>query len=308
MRAFIASLVLMSAALAVVSSSFAQVYAPPRTKDGHPDLQGIWTSGWITPLERPPEANSLALLPEDAKRVYAAVWQRMDAVDPIGPHDAWDVNSLAIVRGEIRSSLIIDPPDGRIPFTDEGKKRRAALPPPAGFDGPEQRPRLERCMLESVAPFLAMPAGNIRQIIQTFDHFIVHTEAFSQLRVIPTTSARGMSSARGWWENDTLVIETTGFAKNDRFRFTRLAAFVLTPDTRITERLTRIADDEMLYSFTVEDPLVYTRPWTAEMSLRKTQARIYEWGCQEANYGLANILRGARVVEQRQAKAAKSKQ
>jgi hypothetical protein len=310
MRAWAASLVLLSAALASASPSFAQAYTPPRTPDGRPDFQGTWTSGWITPLERPPEANSLVLQSEDARRVYAAVFERMDAFDPFGPNDNWDLDSLAVVRGQTRSSLIVDPPDGRIPFSDEGKKRRAALPPPAGVDGPEQRPRNERCLVDanSIAPFLTLPAGNIRQIVQTPGSFLIHTESFSQLRIVPTSGQRAVNGTRGWWEGDTLVIETAGFAPTDRFRFTRLLAFVLAPGTRITERLTRIAEDEILYSFTVEDALLYTRPWTAEMSLRKTDAHIYEWGCQEANYGLANILRGARVVEERAAKAAKAKQ
>ena len=289
--------------LVFAPTALAQSYSPPRAADGRPDLQGFWISAWITPLERTTEAKTLVLAPPEAKALYSAVWKRMDDVDPLGPYDSWDVGSLAIVRGETRSSLVIDPADGRVPFTEEGLKRRAQLPPPAGLDGPEQRPRVERCMMNvnSLPPFLSTPAGNIRQIVQAPGSVLFHTESFSQLRVVPMgqgPARPGASIAR--WEGDTLVIETA-FAETDRFRTTRLAMMLFTTKTRMTERFTRIADDEIVYRFTLEDPLLYTRPWTAETSLRKTGSRIYEWSCHEANYGLAGILSGARAVERRAA-------
>ena len=170
-----------------------------------------------------------------------------------------------------------------------------------GVDGPEQRWISERCLNDgnTVAPFVVLPAGNMKQIVQTRDHVVVLSETMSSLRIIPVhAGARGLpETGRGYWDGDTLVVKTGGFAPTDRMRIGRFAQFPISPKTTITERFTRTSIDEIVYRFTVADADLYTRPWTAEMALKRSDLRLYEWGCQEANYALFNILRGARVVE-----------
>jgi hypothetical protein len=157
-----------------------------------------------------------------------------------------------------------------------------------------------------MVPLTIQPAGNMRQIVQTPDHFVILSENNSKLRIIPMGAAKGLPGAgRGRWDGDTFVVETSDFAPADRARRTSFGDFSISPKSRITERFTRTGPDEILYAFTVEDADLYTRPWTAEFALKRSDAKLYEWGCQEANYGLANILRGARVAEERAAIEAK---
>lgn len=296
------ALAMMAAPIAI-----AQDYHPPRTPDDAPDMQGNWTAAWLTPLERPPEAPSFVLTQAEADALWLTLWNQRDSRDPLGPLESVDVRSLAIVGGQIRSSLIVDPPDGKLPLTPAGEARRP--PPPqtggvVGLDGPEQRPSPERCAatINAVAPLFVMPAGNIRQFVQTPDHFLILSEIFESRRIIPLRAeAHGLAeTGRGRWEGDTLVIESAGFAANDRSRTAPYARFPISPQTRITERLRRTSEDEILYAFTVEDPALYLRPWTAEMALRRSHERVFEWACHEGNYAMSNMLRGARVVEQRQ--------
>jgi hypothetical protein len=263
---------------------------------------------WITPLERPPEASQLVVPASEQAKLFEALWKstlgRDGSIAPVG--DA-DVTSLLIVGGEARSSLVVDPPDGRIPFTETARARR---PPPQGqgTDDPEQRGPSERCAvrLGTIAPLVILPAGNMRQIVQTPDHFVILSETNNSLRIIPTGAAKGPPGAgRGRWEGNVFVVETTGFAPTDRLRRTSFGQFFVSPKSRITERFTRTGPDEIVYAFTVEDADLYTHAWTAELALKRSDAKLYEWGCHEGNYGLANILRGARVLEERAAKKAK---
>jgi hypothetical protein len=298
-------------ALLSASAAAQQAYQPPRAPDGHPDLQGIWTTRWTTPLERPPNFTTLVISPEDGTKLHAATLQRLSATDPLGVEYSWDLSGALAIRGEVRSSLIVDPPDGHLPLTDSAMKLRSNFRPFTGADGPEQRGLNERCLMagSGYAPFLTIPASNMRQIVQTRDYLLFYTESFGQLRIIPLDGAAGPAIPRGGsssarWEGDTLVVETTRFLATDRFRFSPGSAFPITPATRITERFTRAGESEILYRYTVEDPALYTRAWTAESLLKRSTERIYEWACHEANYGLANILRGQRVVDQRAAAAA----
>jgi hypothetical protein len=263
---------------------------------------------WITPLERPAGASQLVVPASEQATLFAALWRRYEG--PFDPGYDVDVRSLLIVGGEMRSSQIVDPPDGKIPFTEAG---RALIPPPPprAFDHPEQRLISERCLnpLNTMAPLGIQPSGNMRQIVQTPDHVVILSENLSALRIIPLGAAKGLPDAgRGHWEGDVFVVETSGFAPADRVRRGSFAQFSISPKSTITERFTRTGPDEILYAFTVEDPDLYTRPWTAEFALKRSDDKLYEWGCQEGNYALANILRGARVVEERAAKAAKAKQ
>jgi hypothetical protein len=286
-----------------------QTYQPPRTPDGHTDFQGNWSTMWITPLERPPEASQLVVPASEQAKLFATLWRRRYE-GPLDPGYDVDVRSLLIVGGEARSSQIVDPPDGKIPFTEAGRARIPAPPTrgPPGLDDPEQRLVSERCInpLNSIAPLGIQPSGNMRQIVQTPDHFVILSENLSPLRVIPTGAARGLPGAGlGHWEGDTFVVETSGFAPEDRVRRGSFTQFSISPKSRITERFTRTGPDEILYAFTVEDPDLYTRPWTAEFSLKRSSAQLYEWGCHEGNYALANMLRGARVAEARKASNSK---
>jgi hypothetical protein len=216
----------------------------------------------------------------------------------------WDLAGPVRVNGELRSSFIVDPPDGRLPYTQEGRARRTSFRSFTGEDGPEQRMLTERCLLggSGQAPFLPIPASNLRSVVQTRDHVVFLTESFDQLRIVPLDGrsgpvlARGGAS-RGRWEGETLVVETSNIQPGDGFRIAPLSTFAVSPSTRITERFSLVGKDEIAYSFTVEDPVLYTRGWRAESTLARSGDRVYEWACHEGNYSMANILRGARIVE-----------
>lgn len=295
-------------AAVLAPGALAQDY--PRTSDGKPDFQGVWSSAWLTPLERPPQATSLILSPSEAEALFQTLWAERDARDPLGPLESIDVRSLVIVDGRARSSLIVDPADGKLPLTAAARARRGP-PPLPGLDGPEQRPPPERCNVTSnaVAPLFVLPAGNMRQIVQTPDHFMALAETYGIARVIPLKDGvpAPAASGRGRWEGDTLVIETSGFAETDRIRVAPYANFPISPRSKIVERFQRTSRDEILYSFTVEDSALYTAPWTAEMSLLRSDEKIYEWACHEGNYAMSNMLRGARLEEQRAAAKDKRK-
>jgi hypothetical protein len=292
--------------LAAAAGAHAQLaYQPPRTPDGRADLQGVWISRWITPLERQAPLKNLVMAPEEVGPALKAEWERHDRLDGVESVAGFEFTSFVVVRGETRSSIIVDPPDGRLPLTPEARAR--FRPGPSGTEDVEQRGLNERCMSagNGFAPHMAAPAGNIRRIVQTRDHVVVWTELMSQLRIIPTdghsaTGARGETIA-GRWDGDTLVVENTGFL--DRTRGARGSNFPVSPRTRITERFSRTGPSEITYSFTVEDTALYTRPWTGETVMVTSSDPMFEFACHEGNYGLANILRGARVVEERAASA-----
>jgi hypothetical protein len=294
-------------------SAFAQPsapYQPSLTPDGRPDFQGVWSTRWTTPLERPQNLKSLVISTEEGAGLHQAVLKRLDSVDPLGTTYAWDFTGPLTIGGEARSSLIIDPADGLLPYTEEGRARRNRFVTPfSGDEGPEQRAFNERCLMagSGYAPFLSVPVGNLRQIVQTPDAILFHTEGFNQLRIIPVDGRSGPAiprggSSSGRWDRDTLVVETTDFLDSDRIRFAPGSVFPISPATRITERFTLIGRDEMLYRFTISDAALYTQPWTAESLLTRTDDRMFEFACHEGNYALSGILAGARAVEQRTSK------
>lgn len=294
-------------ALILSGAASAQTPSIPRAPDGHPDLQGVWISRWMTPLERQPPSKTLVITPEDVAPAVKAEWARQDSLDGIESFDGFEFTTFVTVRGEIRSSIIVDPPDGRLPMLPEVRARYR--PGPTGADDIEQRGLNERCLSfgNGFAPIIAAPAGNIRRIVQTRDQVMIWTELGSALRIVPTDGRSSIGARRdttkGHWEGDTLVVVTTDFI--DRFRGARGSNFAVTPATRIIERFTRTGPAEITYTFTVEDPSIYTRPWTGETVMVASSDPMFEYACHEANYGLANILLGARVVEERKAKAAK---
>ncbi len=285
-------------------------YQPARTSDGHPDFQGIWESRWMTPVERPPMAKSLVISAEQATAMVAAMTAGRKATPGnSNPDSDFDFATLAPVNGEYRTSLIIEPADGKLPFTDEGRARRARLAvQPA--DNPEERPASERCIGGAGrAPMLTVPTNSYLRIIQAPGNVVLHSEALDEVRILPLAGKHGpdaildlQGDSIAWWEGDTLVVETLNFRRDDELRFTPpMSVIVISPASTITERFRRVSDNELNYRFTITDPVLYTTPWTAETSFVRSNARMYEYACHEANYALANILLGARMERQRAA-------
>jgi hypothetical protein len=322
-------------------------YAPPRTPDGHPDLQGTYDLATLTPLERPNGAKAV-LTDDEAKKLERGVAAQVQAgarpisADRTAPPKGGDGStgpaggvggynnfwldpgsSYTIVDGEKRTSIVIDPPDGKVPPLTPAARQRAAarlprptsdatesrdpgLEPAGSYDDPERRPLGERCILGfgSTSGPPALPDyfyNNLHQIVQTRDNIMILTEMVHDARIIrmnaehlPKTIRKWMGDSVGHWERDTLVVDTTNFTDKTRFRGA-------TEDMHVVERFTRVAPNALLYQFTIDDPATWTRPWTGEFTWPATNEHIYEYACHEANYALENILRGARLREREQA-------
>lgn len=304
--------VIVALAVCLACSAEAQTaYSPARTPDGRVDFQGYWANQWTTTLERPPGTEGLSIDRAEAQRRHEAFLARMASTDPLGATADWDFVGPLVIRGEARTSLLIDPADGRIPYSEAGRAIRGRFTTPfSGVDDPEQRSMTERCLMggSGYAPFLAIPASNLRQIVQTPDTILFHTESFAQLRIIPMDGRKGPmiprgGSSRGHWEGDTLIVETGDYPVGDKFRVSPGSTFPISPATWITERFTLMGPDQMLYRFTVKDADLYARPWTAEtLMVRLKGVRIFEDACHAGNHSLAGILAGARAVERRAGK------
>lgn len=293
--------------LAAGGATAQEIYRAPRDAYGHPILEGVWSARWLTTLERP-DGTPLVLTPaEGAERVRAMLTERArnDIFDEEIAYP--DATTLAIVRGEHRGSLIVDPPNGKLPLTATGRAALAAARV-RGADGPESRPLGERCLAGNGRPgMLIAPSGMLKQVLQTRDHVLILSEGLNELRILAPGAGRqeeGMASWHGaptaHWEDEALVIESTGFRSDDKTRQAPFSRFPIRPQTKVIERFTRIAPNELLYEFSVDDPVLYSRPWRAEYAMVLTEDRIFEFACHEGNYSLANILSGARA-EERQA-------
>jgi hypothetical protein len=322
----------------------------PRTADGHPDLTGTYDIATLTPLERPANfGDRQNMTREEAAKLEKAVADRKEfaarpsdgnrAAPPIGGdgstgaagnvggyNNFWidSGENYVTVNGEKRTSIIIDPPNGRVPaLTASARQRNAARGAqptsdeqegtdpgleraPGAYDDPERRPLGERCLLgfgsTSGPPALPVLYNNLHTIVQTKDYVTILNEMDHDARVIRMNSQHLPSSVRKWmgdsighWEGDTLVVETTNFTDKTRFRGSG-------PDLKVTERFSRVDGKTLLYRFTVEDPSTWVAPWTGEYTWPATDTLMYEYACHEGNYALGNILRGAR---QRDAEAAK---
>jgi hypothetical protein len=305
----------------------ADAWKAPRTPDGHPDLQGIWTMHTFTPLVRPARYASQEFLTEQEMAELATLLTQED-VDPLaagifGATDEerrkrvvqndpthydnalWLATDLKPLSSN-RTSLIYDPPDGKIPpLTPDAVQRAAARRAAGGFDSYENRPLSERClMLANEGPPMLPPAYNdVLQIIQTPGYVLVIREMETAPRPIPTDGRphvsenirRWAGDSRGRWEGDTLVVDTTNFTDRTAFQGSSSALHVV-------ERFTRVSADTILYQFTVDDPNTWTRPWSAEIPMKATKGPLYEYACHEGNYGLPDILRGARFTEKEAAR------
>ena len=337
MRHTVLMFVSVVAVLVVLVSSgaptaFAQTTVP-RTAWGQPDLQGIWDFRTITPLQRPEELGEQELLTEEeaanleqetidrntrllnraAERTTAGgnVDRREDG-SPGFYNNFWLDQGTSTV-GTRRTSLIIDPPNGRIPpVTPEAQARldamREARQRPA--HGPEDRNVAERCILGFNAgpPMEPSAYNNNVQLFQTSDHVVLLNEMVHDVRIIPLDGRphlspdirQWMGSSRGRWEGDTLVVETTDFYYQTSFSQRQGS----TRDMHLVERFRRVDADTLLYEFTVDDPATWTRSWTAAIPMTRSEEAIYEYACHEGNYGMLNILTGARAEDEAAAQAA----
>lgn len=315
----------------------------PRMPDGRPDLQGTWTNETITPVERPAAFTSQALTAEEAAKLEKGVTDRIDRLslpsDPnrpappkggdgstgaagnVGGYNYFWIDAgdkVAIVNGERRSSLVVDPPDGKVPAqTPEARKRQAqrlASALGAGqYDHPELRPLGERCLLSfgssSGPPMLPNYFyNNNYRIVQTPDHVMILVEMVHDARIIrigggehpPKHIRPWMGDSIGRWEGDTLVVETTNFHPLQVFRGA-------SEHLKVIERFTRVDQDTLLYRFTIDDPATFTKQWSGEVPMRASNEMIYEYACHEGNYALSNVLSGERAQEKMRAEAKKEK-
>jgi len=306
-------------AIAVLASVTVGAQPPsktPRTADGQPDLQGVWNFSTITPLERPAEfAGREFLGDEEAKQLEqrTAVQSNRDNRGQSADADVasaynefwWDRGvHVARVNGKARTSLIVDPPDGRIPALTAAGQARATARADARrqhpADGPEDRSLGERCLLFNAGPpMLSGPYNNYVQILQTRDHVVIMNEMIHDMRIVPLdgrphlpSSIRSwLGDSRGRWDGNTLVVETTNFTPKTNVRGSG-------EQLRLVERFTRSGAGTLLYEFTVDDPESFTKPWTAVLPMARTTDQIFEYACHEGNYAMTGILRGARSGEQ----------
>jgi hypothetical protein len=314
-----------SAGGAAASAQGGAKYEPPRTA-GRPDLQGAWSTATATPLERP-DGYPLVISAEQAAQIEGGTLfnQRMktqaDYVDPkegapekgkplppVGNYDVayTDPGSRVIsIGGELRSSWVVYPENGRIPeLTEAGRKVRDAGPRQrgTGYGNPEERGLGERCLLLSGGPPLRSGLYNNNvQIVQTPEHVMLMMEMVHDVRIARVDGAHATNGLERWmgdsiarWDGDTLVIETTGIHPEQRVDRTLLSA-----KAKVTERFTRISDRQIRYQVEIDDPTVYTSVWRMETALNRLDEPMFEYACHEGNYGLYNILSGGRQNDRR---------
>ena len=298
--------------------------AVPRTPEGHPDLQGIWTNVTLTPMERPPQYSSLEISEAEAlayeKKEKARTIDGPDLNNSLlqsaGSAGTGAYNDLFIDRGnqyarmngKVRTSLVADPPDGKIPAQTAGaRERTAALFRAAGgggmgrFDSVKDRPNSERCLIgfgsTSGPPMMPVLYNNTYQIVQTADAVMILVEMVHDARIIRLNSTHPPANVRLWngdstgrWEGDTLVVETTNFHPMIRFRGS-------SENLRVTERFQRTDANTIAYRATIDDPTTFTRNWSVEFPFLATSGPVYEYACHEGNYAMPDILGGARRLE-----------
>lgn len=319
-------LTLVSIVFFVAAASVAQTARPgmsPRTPDGHPDLQGIWNNATLTPLERGiayafdgkrislPTVGTLTVADSEA----TAYEQRVRTVADFKRGDGsegdvsgeWNhefiefAGGLARVNGWKRTSLIVDPHDGRIPYlaTDEQRERSR---PPESFDSVKDRDLDERCLHFIGTPILPNVVYRVFQIVQTPNDVMIMAELLHEVRIIRIGGqhlspgvGQWMGDSIGHWEGDALVVDTTNFNAQAKF-------MGASKNLHVVERFKPIDGNTFLYSATVEDPSVFSKPWVIEYPFLRASAPIYEYACHEGNYALPAILKGARKSEAENAK------
>lgn len=297
-------------------------YTAPRTGWGDPDIQGIWTNATLTPVERPAVFDGKDVLTnEEAAAFETTSAEQRDASDRfvlgnVGAYNQFWMDGGKVVTGDRRTSLIVDPPDGRIPWTPVGRARLESDSAQYGvgpFESWVDADTGERCLTDGL-PFVPLQGYNMNyHILQSPGWVAMLNEMFHEFRLIPIDGGdhvpshvgQWLGDARGHWENDTLVVETTSFAdrRDDLWRATWRAA---RPSLTLVERFTRVDEQTLDYEFTMTDSEMFTRPWTALVPMTTdhasrgvTSGPMFEYACHEGNYGLLNILRGARADDDR---------
>jgi len=285
-----------------------------RTSDGRPDLQGTWLNNTATPLERPKEFGSRAFFTSDEARTYEQHYLVDTLAHPVSRYKAIERAAAAgdietyepgRVLPDLRNSLIVDPADGRVPALTPAAQQRAALRAQHlnehYADNPEDLLNGERCLSvgnTAVPPLLPIFYNNAVQIVQTRDYVTIVSEMIHDARVISLTGRPHLPAGiRQWkgdsighWEGDTLVVDTTNFTDRTPFRGSG-------PALHLVERFSRIAVDSLRYQFAIDDSESFVRRWSADSLLVRTDERVFEYACHEANYSLVNQLRGARFEE-----------
>src|SRR5262245_60965936 len=305
-----AASMLATAALTLAMSAAAQTpYAPPRTSDGKPDLQGVWSNQSLTNLSRTPNMKLVVSKDEAKELVKNNPWILLaqseegasnfedgllkDGNNDRGYNTFWIDPGVefATVKGEIRTSWIVDPPDGRIPVSPAGQKARAdagAAKRATMYEGPETLPIAERCLIGFTGAggpgMLNTIYNNNYQIVQTKDQLVILVEMVHDARIIPIAKSKAEAKHRpavikpwlgdsvGWWEGDTLVVETMNVHPEQAAQ----GQIILSPQGKVTEKFQRAADGELYYEFTVDDPTYYTQSWRAEQSMKKREESVYE--------------------------------
>lgn len=288
----------------------AATYVAPRTPFGQPSLEGVWTQNFLILMEASPQAPMLTL-PEPAAKamatqVAAGIGGGFDKqLDPEVPALMAQTDGLPIVRGERRTRSVVQPADGKLPYTADAKKESARGYGAQKANNPEERPNWERCITSlGLPPVTGMytTSANPWQIVQTPGAVVIHTEYGDEARIVPLTTTHKppalyspLGDSIAHWEGDTLVVETIGLPDKDRVR--AFSNLIVPASAKVIERYTRVSDKELLYQYTVQDPSAYTAPWMAEYSLYMTNQRMFEHACHEGNYSLPNILKAERVKE-----------
>jgi len=296
-------------------------YTVPRTPDGQPDFEGFWSNATYTPLQRRDGVAGEFYTAEEVAAIEARALERESAQTV--PGTTADVHydftqfgldrSQSTLASSLRTSLIFDPPDGRIPpRTAEGERITAQREEQARlrggrFDSAENNQLSDRCIIMGGAgpPMMNMVYNSNYQIVQSRDYVMFLVEMIHDARIIPLDGReqadanvrQWMGTSRGHWEGDTLVVETANFNGKNPIRGS-------TENMRVTERFTRVDDETIIYRFTIDDEIMWTRPWSAELSMKKTIGPLFEHACHEGNYGLYNTLVGARREERLAAEAA----
>ena len=310
----------------LTSLAHGQEWEIPRTPDGRPDLQGIWTNATQTPLQRPREFGNQGSLNEQEAAELEASWRNRiqtasapsdpdrapptDGNTDLGYNNFWVDRGTNVIElgGEYRTSIIVDPADGRIPML-EGRPQNdlrsqfRAMPGIDPYHGPETRPLGERCLLSfgssSGPPMLPVMYNNNYQIVQTPEYVMILVEMVHDARIIrigenhfATDFEKWMGDSVGYWEGDTLVVKTRDFHPQQAYRGS-------SEQLVVTERFELLAPDKIKYAFTMEDPLTYRGSWTGEVAMNRRPAgdRMYEYACHEGNYAFSGILGGARRLE-----------
>jgi len=314
---FLAAIVLAGTGLAAQSTSPRKGWTPPRTPDGQPDIQSIWTNATLTPFERPASLRDKAFLSEaEAAAIerQASVNREADPKRPgdVGSYDQFWFDSGDRVVSTRRTSLVIDPPDGRVPLRPEAEAAR-------DYNSAHERDSYEfmsvwdRCITRG-APAGMFPAGynNAYQIVQTPGYVVIHYEMIHEARIIPIDGRPHLpgnvrlwnGDPRGRWDGNTLVVDTTNYNNKGWISTSaaggRIKGIPQTESLHVVERFTPIDANTIDYEATIDDPKMFTRPWTVSVPLHRDPTyRIYEYACHEGNYAIGNILRDSRTLEKK---------